>query len=130
MREYAVTTRQATLTAGRVRLTKEQARPRAHALKATEAEGVYEVVGEIHFKGGETFGWDQKLPKALADDLTAHAEEKAAEKTAKAHLAKLHKLDDKVKAAREALDAEKDAEKREPLVLALEKALTARQAAE
>lgn len=74
MKEYQVTTTQVTLTAGLVKLTAEQSRPRAHALKATADAGVFEILQPVSFKSGELFSWDGQMGKGQADDLTPPAE--------------------------------------------------------
>lgn len=79
MKEYQVTAKQVTLTAGLLKLTAEQAKPRAHALKATDKVGVFEILQPVSFKAGEVFSWDGQLGKALADDLTPSEEVKQPE---------------------------------------------------
>lgn len=50
-----------------MRLSKEQAAARAHALTAQGKGGFYLVRARIEFKAGETFHLDGELPKHLAD---------------------------------------------------------------
>lgn len=76
----------ATLYAGILLLTKEQAMPRAHNLKEI-GKGRYEVVKPVEFKIGETIGYEGDLPKGMANELLsdkARAEKAAAVAEAKA----------------------------------------------
>lgn len=66
MREITVKGAPLNVNAGRVKLTKDQARRRAHLLAAVDGkEGEFDVVRPIQFKVGETFGFegdDKSLP--------------------------------------------------------------------
>lgn len=66
MREITVEGAPLNVNAGRVKLTKDQARRRAHLLAAVDGkEGEFDVVRPIQFKVGETFGFegdDKSLP--------------------------------------------------------------------
>ena len=84
-----------TLASGRVKLTPEQYKTRAHNLMPVNAAaGVYEIVKPVQFKRGESFGYDGILTKAMAGELMtpeqirAEADAKAKEeKKAKAKAA-------------------------------------------
>lgn len=70
---------------GHVQLSGEQAKPRAHALKAL-GEGVYEVTAPICLKAGEKFGFDGEVTKGgeyRAFEEPKPVAEKAAAKPAK-----------------------------------------------
>ena len=56
------------INGGLVKLTKSQAAVRAHMLKETKTKGTYEVTGQIQFKIGEKFGWDDQREDEPADD--------------------------------------------------------------
>ena len=59
-----------TLASGRVKLTPEQYKTRAHNLMPVNAAaGVYEIVKPVQFKRGESFGYDGILTKAMAGEL-------------------------------------------------------------
>lgn len=55
------------LHGGKVRLTEAQAKPRRKNLVAelSADPGTFAVVGEIHFKAGEEFGYDGELSKGI-----------------------------------------------------------------
>lgn len=65
MKQFEVIDRAARLSAGRVKLTAAQAKPRAHALKALGG-GVFEIVQPVEFKRGEVIEYDQDPGKAMA----------------------------------------------------------------
>lgn len=72
------------LNAGaQVKLSKEQAASRAHALTA-QGKGVYLVRERIEFKAGEIFGLDGDLPKHLAELAAAKTAKKGSESDAPA----------------------------------------------
>jgi hypothetical protein len=68
MTKYEVTAVSARLSGGVLGLTKEQAAPRLHNLKALPG-GKYEIVRPVEFKRGEVIGYDGDLPKVLASAL-------------------------------------------------------------
>lgn len=68
MQLYQVTAPLVTLHAGRVQLTKDQARRRRHVMKHV-TEDVFEITTPIQFKHGETFGYDGEVSKALSVQL-------------------------------------------------------------
>lgn len=71
MKEYEATA-SVRLHAGRVRLTPEQHKPRAHALKHVSKD-VYELEAPVQFKRGEVFGYDGAVDKVLASQMTERA---------------------------------------------------------
>lgn len=74
-----------TLGAGAVLgLSAEQAAARGHALEAV-GDNAYRACALVHFKRGETIGYEGPLPKGLADDLEAI--EKARKKSVRAEAA-------------------------------------------
>lgn len=68
MKTYAVTGAGARLVLGTLRLTKEQAASRKHALLPL-GEDTYTLTGPVEFKHGEIFGYDQPIPKTLAEEI-------------------------------------------------------------
>lgn len=70
MIRYEVTGSYVALHHGRVELTKEQAAPRAYALKHLKGD-TYELTAETHFKRGEKFGYDGEVSRALLKELEA-----------------------------------------------------------
>lgn len=100
MTRYQVDGGAVSLYSGSVLLTRGQAEPRlgqleGHALHRVharvsakaEARAPYVLVGEVHFKVGEVFGYDGEVPKAWANRLidldaleAAEAEAAAADK--------------------------------------------------
>lgn len=68
-----------TLSSGRLKLTPDQARTRAHNLTPVNAtSGVYEIVKPVQFKRGESFGYDGDIPKAMAGELMSPEQVKVA----------------------------------------------------
>lgn len=58
------------LSSGRVRIDSEQAKRRMHAMTVVdEKKGIYELKSRVHFKVGETFGYDGEIPKGIAAAL-------------------------------------------------------------
>jgi hypothetical protein len=53
------------VSSGQVKLSAEQAQDRMHCLRAVDVKkdgaGVYQVIAAIHFKQGETFGFDGEI---------------------------------------------------------------------
>ncbi len=77
MKKYRTTSVLALAVGTLVGLTPGQASARSHALKPTGEQDVYEVVGPMQFKVGETIGLPVELPKGLAafvEDPDAPAE--------------------------------------------------------
>lgn len=119
MKTYQVTAASIVLRSGNVKLTPAQAKARAHNLGAGKG-GVYEIKSEICFKGGEQFGYDGNVGKALAvamatpEEVAAAAEAEArekaraekAEKPGKGKAKAEAKADAEVKLAAEAKQAE------------------------
>jgi hypothetical protein len=68
MKTYTVTGPVVALALGTLALTSAQAGLRAHALDPL-GEDRYNIRSRVEFKKGETFGYDQEIPKALADCL-------------------------------------------------------------
>lgn len=101
MNKYVVTN-PVTLRSGVVRLTKEQASKRAHALEPA-GKDCYHILGQIQFKDGEEIGYEGDLPKSMADNLTT---KEAAEAAAKKAAAEAEKA-----ASKSAKEAEKAAAK-------------------
>lgn len=66
MKKFVVTGFQLTLHSGFVKLTEEQSKARAHAIRATEETAVFEILQPINFKSGEVFFYEGDLPKNLA----------------------------------------------------------------
>jgi len=61
-----------------VGLTEAQAKPRANVLHPVAGRtGFYLTTGHVQFKAGETFEYDDKVPKALAPVLDDEAATKA-----------------------------------------------------
>lgn len=85
MNKYVVTN-PVTLRSGVVRLTKEQASKRAHALEPAGKD--YRIIGQIQFKTGEEFGYEGDLPKSMAENLTTKEAAEAAAKKAAAEAEK------------------------------------------
>ena len=63
---YIVTGPVAAINSGVLELSKEQAQPRLHNLKALGG-GKYEVLAPVEFKRGEPIGYSDRLPKAMAE---------------------------------------------------------------
>lgn len=66
MRSYEVVSRAARLASGRLKLTPQQGRDRAHALREV-GKGVYELTAAVEFKRGECFEWDGEPGKGNTD---------------------------------------------------------------
>lgn len=75
MKNYQVTGKVVSISSGIVELVKHQSDARIFALIPV-GKNRFEVKKTIHFKHGETFGYDGELPKALALALAETTEEK------------------------------------------------------
>lgn len=64
MRRYIVTGASANFAGGVLKLTKEQAKAREHALEDL-GDGYFEVMTPVGFKRGEIVGFDGEVNKAL-----------------------------------------------------------------
>lgn len=70
MHKYEVTARFLELKTGVVSLEKAQAADRAHALKHIKGTH-YELLTPTQFKRGEVFGYEGKLPAAIAAEVVS-----------------------------------------------------------
>lgn len=75
MKNYQVTGKVVSISSGVVELVKHQADARMFALNPV-GKNRFAVLKTIHFKHGETFGYDGELPKSLALALAETTEEK------------------------------------------------------
>jgi len=79
--KYEIVNQAARIPAGVLVLTKHQAVPRAHNLKALGKDR-YEVVNPVEFKIGETIGYEGDLPKGMANELLSEKAKAEREKAA------------------------------------------------
>lgn len=75
MKNYQVTGKVVSISSGIVELVKHQSDARMFALNPV-GKNRFAVLKTIHFKHGETFGYDGELSKALALELAEAVEEK------------------------------------------------------
>lgn len=75
MKNYQVTGKVVSISSGVVELVKHQSDARMFALNPV-GKNRFAVLKTIHFKHGETFGYDGELPKALALALAETGGEK------------------------------------------------------
>ena len=75
MKNYQVTGKVVSISSGVVELAKHQSDARMFALNPI-GKNRFAVLKTIHFKHGETFGYDGELSKALALALAETTEEK------------------------------------------------------
>lgn len=73
MKTYT-TTAAARIGTGILALSLQQASTRTHALRDL-GDGQYEILQPVEFKVGETFGYDQEIPRVLAACLEESGEE-------------------------------------------------------
>lgn len=75
MKNYQVTGKVVSISSGVVELVKHQSDARMFALNPV-GKNRFAVLKTIHFKHGETFGYDGELSKALGLELAEMTEEK------------------------------------------------------
>lgn len=75
MKNYQVTGKVVSISSGIVELVKHQSDARMFALNPV-GKNRFAVLKTIHFKHGETFGYDGELSKTLALELAEAVEEK------------------------------------------------------
>lgn len=75
MKNYQVTGKVVSISSGIVELLKHQSDPRMFALNPI-GKNRFAVVKTVHFKRGETFGYDGEIPKNIALEMTETTEEK------------------------------------------------------
>jgi len=74
LKKYVVVGVSANVNAGHVKLDKDQARRRRHAIEAVEVNkdtgaGVYKILRPVQFKNGEQFEYDGEFPKSMAHEV-------------------------------------------------------------
>jgi len=91
MKDYIVEADYVSISSGIIKLTKEQASARDHALEKTKEAGVYNIIAKTGFKKGEVFSYDGDIsffvksgvifdatPDASSEENSAAKDKKAA----------------------------------------------------